>query len=238
MNPQILQAISTHFSLPWFVLLPAVLILLLPLLRVRVGWALSISALTAFCLSVLLQRLPVLTALKTALLGYAPAASELRGILSGGGLTSMIFPSLIVFVTSLYSGILEGINALAPAKRAADKLTEKIGLFPATTLISTVVIGVFCNQSVMVIVDEQLLRECYQKHGASSMERAMDIANSGVMLAGLVPWSIALTIPLTMLDAGLSAVPYAALLYFVPLCYFFTRKFFVPAQRVGMRARS
>lgn len=238
MDPRVLHAISAHFSLPWFVLLPAAFLLLLPLLRVRVEWALSASALTAFLLSVFLQRLPLLTALKTALLGYAPASPELRGILSGGGLTSMLTPSVIVVVTSLYTGILEGIDALTPVKKAADRLTEKIGLFPATTLISTLVIGVFCNQSVMVIMDEQLLRECYEKRGASAEERAMDVANSGVMLAGLVPWSIALTIPLTMLDADLSAAPYAVLLYLVPLCYLFTRKFFVPAQRAGMRARS
>lgn len=237
-DPRVLHAISAHFSLPWYVLLPAAFLLVLPLLHVRVEWALSLSALTAFFLSVFLQRLPLLAALKTALLGYTPVAAALRHVLSGGGLISMVTPSVIVVVTSLYSGILEGINALEPAKKAAGSLAEKIGLFPATTLISAVVIGIFCNQSVMVIMDEQLLRACYEKRGASAEERAMDIANSGVMLAGLVPWSIALTIPLTMLGADLSAAPYAVLLYFVPLCYLFTRKFFVPAQRAGMRARS
>lgn len=237
MEPQVLHAISTHFSLPWFALLPAAFLLLLPLLRVRVIWAMSASALTAFLLSVFVQHLPVLTVLKTALLGYVPAAPELRGILSGGGLASMLQASLIVFVTSLYAGILEGIDALGPIRREADKLVKRVGLFPATALISAVIIGVFCNQSVMVIMDEQLLKESYQRRGASSLERAMDIANSGVVLAGLVPWSIALTIPLTMLGADLSAVPYAVLLYLIPLCYFFTRKFFVPAQEAGMRAR-
>ena len=237
-DPRVLHAISTHFSMPWFVLLPAVFVLVLPLLRVPVKWALSASALTAFCLSVFLQHLPVLTVLRTALLGYLPAAPELCKILAGGGLVSMLSASTIVFVTSLYSGILEGIDALSPAKETVDRLAEKIGLFPTAALVSTVIVGVFCNQSVMVIMDEQLLRGCYKKRGASSMERAMDIANSGVTLAGLVPWSIALTVPLTMLGADLSAVPYAVLLYFIPLCYLFTRKFFLPAQRAGMRARS
>jgi len=83
----------------------------------------------------------------------------------------------------------------------------------------------------MVIMDEQLLGESYEKRGASRMERAMDIANSGVTIAGLVPWSIAISVPLTMLGADYSAVPFAALLYLIPLCYLFTRRFFLAPQR-------
>ena len=58
----------------------------------------------------------------------------------------------------------------------------------------------------------------------------MDIANSGVLLAALIPWSIAIAIPLTMLGVGLEAIPWCALLYLVPICYFFTKRFFVAGQ--------
>lgn len=58
----------------------------------------------------------------------------------------------------------------------------------------------------------------------------MDIANSGVVLSGLVPWSIAITVPLSMLGVGLEAIPCAALLYLIPLCYLPTKRFFRPGQ--------
>ena len=63
----------------------------------------------------------------------------------------------------------------------------------------------------------------------------MDIANSGVMIAGLIPWSIALTVPLTMLGVGLEAVPYAALLYLTPLCYLFTKRYFRAGQNASAK---
>jgi len=232
-NGEVLNALRGSFTLTWPVLLPALAMLLLPLARVQVRWAMAVSAAAAFALTVLMQHTPVLETLRIALLGYAPAQPELAAILSGGGLVSMLTSSGVVFVTSLYAGILEGIDALAPARALAEKLAAGLGLFPAAALVSTVIVMIFCNQSVMVLMDEQLLRASYERRGASREELAMDIANSGVTIAGLVPWSIALTVPLQMLDADLSAVPYAVLLYLIPLCYLFTRKFFVPAQRGG-----
>jgi NhaC family Na+:H+ antiporter len=225
-----LEALQSHFSLTWHVMIPAALMLVLPLLKLPVKWAMTASAAAALLVSVLVQGMPIAEALHTAIFGFAPEQPELA-ILAGGGLMSMTTASVIVFVTSLYSGILEGIEALLPAKKTVDQLVDKIGLFPTMTLVSTLVVMIFCNQSVMVIMDEQLMGDSYEKRGASRMERAMDISNSGVTIAGLVPWSIAISIPLTMLGADFSAVPFAALLYLIPLCYLFTRRFFVPAQR-------
>ena len=225
-----LEALQSHFSLTWPVMIPAALMLVRPLLKLPVKWAMTASAAAALLVSVLVQGMPIAEALHTAIFGFAPEQPELA-ILAGGGLMSMTTASVIVFVTSLYSGILEGIEALLPAKKTVDQLVDKIGLFPTMTLVSTLVVMIFCNQSVMVIMDEQLMGDSYEKRGASRMERAMDISNSGVTIAGLVPWSIAISIPLTMLGADFSAVPFAALLYLIPLCYLFTRRFFVPAQR-------
>ena len=59
-----------------------------------------------------------------------------------------------------------------------------------------------------------------------SLKLAMDIANSGVTLAGLIPWSIAISVPLSMLDVGNEAIPWCILLYMIPLCYLFTKRCF------------
>jgi len=236
-NPQVLETLRGGFRLCWPVLLPAALMLALPLLRVPVKWAMAASSCTALAVTVLVQRLPIAEALWAAVAGYVPPQPELAGILSGGGLCSMVPASLIVFVTSLYSGILEGIDALSPVRAAAERLTARIGLFPAMAAVSTLVVAVFCNQSVAVIMDEQLMAESYERRGASRLERAMDISNSGVLIASLIPWSISVSVPLRMLDADSSAILFTALLYLIPLCYLFTKKFFAPAWS-GARART
>ena len=230
MDSVVLSALRENFDLHWTVLLPAVLMLVLPLAKVPVKWAMAASAATAFVLTVALQGLPVPEALRTAILGYAPRQAELAGILSGGGLVSMVTSGAVVFITSLYAGILEGIDALAPAKDWVERLSRRVGLFPAAVLVSTAVVSVFCNQAVMVMIDAQLLADSYEARGASRTELAMDIANSGVTIAGLVPWSIAITVPLSMLDVGTEAIPRCVLLYMIPLCYFFTKRFYQAGQ--------
>ena len=223
----VLDALQTQFVFHWATLLPAIVILALVLLRVPVKWAMGLSALVALALTIFLQGLDLITALQVAVFGYTPTEPALEGILNGGGITSMINASLVVFITSLYAGILGQMQVLEPVQLAMERLAQRHGIFTANMVLSLLTIMVFCNQSVMVILTAGMLRPVYDRSGQSPMTQAMDISNSGVMLAGLVPWSIALTLPLAMLGADLSAALWAVLLYLIPLCYWVTRRFFV-----------
>ena len=229
-NAGVLSALSEQFSLHWATLLPAVIMLALCLLKVPVKWAIGASAVTAFLLAVLLQGMTPVDALRTAVFGYQPTHEALKQILSGGGLVSMLSSGLVVFLTSVYIGILEGIHALDSAHAWVERITNKLGLFPAAALLSVLLAAVFCNQSATILMGEQLLSESYRRQNASRTELAMDIANSGVVIAPLIPWNIALSVPLSMLDMGLEAWPWCVLLYLIPLCYLPTKRYFRAGQ--------
>ena len=47
-----------------------------------------------------------------------------------------------------------------------------------------------------------------------------------IMIGGMVPWSIACTVPLGFMGADPSAVPYAFFFWLVPICYALTKKKF------------
>ena len=81
-----------------------------------------------------------------------------------------------------------------------------------------------------LIFCKELLEKTYLDAGATREELALDISCSVVTIAGLIPWCIACSVPLTMLGADFSAVPYACYLYLIPLCYLFTKRFFFPAK--------
>ena len=72
----VLSALSEGFALHWSVLLPAAPMLILPLLRVPVKWAMAISAAIALALTVILQGMPLNEALTAALRGYTPKAQR------------------------------------------------------------------------------------------------------------------------------------------------------------------
>ena len=226
MDQSVLSALEGNFSITWLALLPAAVMFLLPLFKVPIKLAMLGSIAVAAVLAMAVQGFSLWEVLSAAWGGYHPADPALNAVLGGGGITSMMVSYVIVILTGLYSGILEGTGDLEPMQQKAEALAGKIGAFSAMIVVSTLTAMVLCNQAVTSILSEQLLRRCYDDRE----ELAMDIENSGILIAGLIPWSIACSIPLAMLGADSSALLYALLLWLIPICYLFTKRFFYPRR--------
>ena len=221
----VLSALTGHFSMSWLSLLPAAVMFVLPLFKAPIKLAMGASIAAAAVMAVAVQGFSPAELVRCAWSGYHPQDRELAAVLSGGGVTSMASSYVIVLLTGLYSGILEGTGSLRPLSGRAEALAGRIGRFPAMVVVSVICAAVLCNQAVTSMMGEQLLGRVY----GSREELAMDIENSGIMLAGLIPWSIACSIPLAMLGADGRALPYAALLWLTPVCYLFTKRHFYPS---------
>ena len=220
------QAVERAFVLSWAALLPAAVMLVLPLLHVPIRATMLGSIAAAAAVAVAVQHMPPGQVLRAALLGYQ-AEGTLGAVLSGGGVRRMLSTCFVVLLTSLYSGLLEGIRVLEPLQGRVLGLCRRLGRFPAAVLTGIGASMVFCNQTIAIMLSEQLLRPGYEDSG----ELAIDIENAGVLLTALVPWSIAAAAPLAMLDVGPGALPWAALLWMTPLTYLFTKKYFFPPGR-------
>ena len=221
-----LSALTDHFSISWTALLPAVVMFLLPLFKVPIKLAMGASIAVAVVLAAAVQGFSPLELIAIAWSGYHPEDPALAAVLEGGGVTSMTASYVIVVLTGLYSGILEGTGSLTPLSGAAEAMAGKIGKFPAMIAVSTLCAAVLCNQAVTSMMGEQLLGRAY----GDREELALDIENSAILIAGLIPWSIACSIPLAMLGADTGAVPYALLLWLIPICYVFTKRRYYPAS--------
>lgn len=214
----LLGLLTQEYALPFYVALPVVLMLALPLLKVDVRIAMASSIGASFLLTVLLQGRPVGETLLACLMGYAPQSEALTPILSGGGLISMLTVSIILLLSSSYSGIFEGTGMLSGIHEKLTKLASRAGAFPAMLLTGTASAMVFCNQTIAAILADQLMRPAYAALGKTNEERALDISDSLVMTSGLVPWSVAAMVPLSMLGVDAGALPFCLLLIFTPLC--------------------
>lgn len=234
----LLTALAAHFTLSPWTLVPALLMLVLPLLHLPIRRAMAISAALAFVLTLTVQALPLGEALRVCLLGYETSEPLLASVVSGGGLISMKTPFLMLPLASLFFGMLEGTGALAGVQRRLSAASDRLGRFPAMCLLSLACSMALCNQTIVVMVSHQLVSAVYAADGAEHEELAMDIANSGVTIAGLVPWCIACSVPLGMLGVGTEALPYACLLYLIPLCYLFTKRRFYPARTAQKQEKS
>ncbi len=237
-DEELLALLKESFGMSIWMLLPAAIMLVLPLFKLPIRHALAISVAVAFLLTVTMQDLHIAETVRIAIFGYHPENAALAQVMSGGGFVSM-FPTMVMNVAAgACTGLLEGMGLLEGLRSRLTAMREKIGLLPTLTASGTLITMCVCNQTIAIMMSHQLLGSIYEKEGKEHEEFAMDIANSVVTIAGLVPWSIACSVPLSMLGAGISALPYACYLYLLPICYLLTKRFFYPAKSAKNGANS
>ena len=211
--PDLRTVFARGFTLHWAALLPAVVILLLSALRLNVKIAMlaSIAAAIPPCLA--LQRVAPGELLRIALTGYRAPDAELAAMLNGGGVASMLRVGGIVCISSSYSDIFRKTGLLDGAKRAIEALAARTT--PYAAMLCTSIFGgmVACNQSLDTILTYQL---CL---GLKEDERdyALNLEDTAIVVAPLIPWSIAGGVPLSAAGAPASAILFAAYLYLLPL---------------------
>lgn len=222
----VLDALKSSYNLSIWIVIPAVILLILPCLKTSVSNTILVSFISAFVVAAVVQGYSVSQLAQFTLLGYKLDSNILGNIMSGGGIVSMIEVILVVLISSAYAGIFEGTNMLGVLKETINQKTSKLKLFTVQLIFSVVSVMIFCNQTIATILSEQLLGDMYKKRGASSQELASDIGNSLITICGMIPWSIACAVPLSMLDVGIGAIPFGVFLWLNPLCYIFTKKIF------------
>ena len=129
----------------------------------------------------------------------------------------MLNVSLIVSISSSYSGIFAKTDILKKLKEYIKFVSEKITDFGAILLTAVISSVIACNQSLAIILTEQICNQIMPKK-----KLAISIENTVVVLAGLVPWSIAMAVPLRALEVVNSAGFFAFFLYILPLWHFFS----------------
>ena len=194
--------------------LPAVLILLLSLFHVKVKRAMAASILASVLLCVFLRRMDAPALLRTALFGYTASDAAVGAMLNGGGILSMLRVSLIVMISSAYSGIFRETGLLDRLCERITALSERTSPY-ASMLLTALLAGlVACNQTLTIILTHQLCAPS-QKDGEAF---AINLENSAVLVAPLIPWSIAGATPLSTVGAPTASIALACYLYLLPLC--------------------
>jgi Na+/H+ antiporter len=207
------QIFAKSFRLHWTALLPAMVILVLALFRVNVRLAMTASIVTAIPVCLFVQKIPVGELLLCMLRGFTPADPEAAALVSGGGVLSMLQVSAIVCISSSYSGLFQKTGLLDGCKRVVSGMSKRIGRYPATLVTSIPAGMVACNQTLAILLTDQLCREEYADPNAF----ALDLEDTAAITSPLIPWCIAGAVPLTMVGAPSSALLLACYLWLIPL---------------------
>ena len=204
---------SQGFRLHWVALLPAAAVLLLSVCRVNVKITMGVSILLALPICMFLQNISLADTIGFMLGGYRTEVPALSAMVDGGGIVSMVRVGAIVCLSSSYSGIFRETGLLDGAKDAIAALSRRTTPYFATLCTAIISCMVACNQTLAIILTRQLCGDLEEDRSRF----ALFLADSAVIIAPLVPWSIAGAVPLAAVGADASAIPCACYLYFVPL---------------------
>lgn len=225
-SQSVMESLSGTYDISLWAAVPAIVLLVLPWMKVSVSNTILISAITSFVVAVIFQNQSPAALVTYMVTGYELDSAALGDVMAGGGVISMVEVMIVVILSSSYAGIFEETGMLNSLKDKMDKAATKIGLFGLQLVFSVLSVMIFCNQTIATILSVQLLGDTYKRKGASNEELAMDIGNSLITICGLVPWSVACAVPLSMLDIGNGAIPWCIFLYMNPICYIFTKRLF------------
>lgn len=228
---------AKEFSLSPWCILPAVLMIILSVLRVQSSRVLLLSALAALPFALVVENRSLADVLRTAIFGFHAHSPELAPMINGGGLLSMLNVFWIVVIAGCYAGIFKETGMLAPLKSAVEKIATRTNSFFATLVASCVTACVVCNQTLTIILTHQLT-ENLDTNSASGAKKccdtvkpgdkpnaivkneshALDLYDTAVTVIALVPWSVATAMVLAAANAPASSVLCACFLYLLPVC--------------------
>ena len=211
-NIDVTEIFSQNYNLSIVVIILAILIIILSILKINVKKTMLVSIVVSFIISMFIQKESVLSIINYCTYGYHHSNEKLNLMMKGGGIVSMINVSLIVGISSSYSGIFKETKMLVPLKEYLKGFSEKTSNYFVIFLSSIISGAIACNQSLGIILTNELSEELVDKQ-----ERAIILENTVILLAGLIPWNTAMVVPLRTLDVGIMSGLFAFYLYLLPL---------------------
>lgn len=207
------EVFAASFRLGPVTLLPALAILVLSLRRVNIRLTLLAGIASAMAVCLLYQGTELLPLLRLMLLGYHAPDPRAAGMLDGGGIVSMLGVAAIVCISSSYAGIFRETGLLDGLKSRVAAFGQRRSPYGAVLLASLLAATVACNQTLAILLAHQLCASAREDRAGL----AVDLENTAVVIAPLIPWSIAGSVPLASVSAPTASLAAACYLYLLPL---------------------
>lgn len=206
------EIFKQNYNLNIIVIIPAILIVILSILKINVKKTMLVSIVISFIIAMFIQRDSIVTLINYCIFGYHHTNEKLNLMMKGGGILSMVNVSLIVGISSSYSGIFKETKMLVSLKKYLKDFSKKTSSYFVIFLSSIISGAIACNQSLGTILTNELCGELVEKQ-----KMAIILENTIILLVGLIPWNIAMGVPLKTIGIGVMSGIYAFYLYFLPL---------------------
>ena len=210
---------AKEFRMNVFTIIPALLILILALCKIKVKATMLVSIVVSIIVCMTCQGLSLKEIITFSILGFESADPALSSMINGGGIISMFRVGAIVCISSSYSGIFHNTGLLNPVTYIIENIGQKLSAYAVTLLTSIATSVIVCNQTLAIMLTQQLCSHIEK----DKQKLAIHIENSAVIVAPLVPWSIAGSVALASAGAPLTSLAASFYLILIPLWNLFAQ---------------
>lgn len=215
-----IEALNGEFQLGFVTLIPAVLIIVLLLLKVDAIVALGISAVAAGAVSVSWQGASLQSVIQIAYSGYTTGIENgiLQTILNRGGMSSMLqYVAIICFAVGM-GGMLEKLGVLENILEMIMSHIRSDGtLILATLLVGYVVSLISCSQPMAHVLTGRLMAPLFRDRKVAPEILSRCLEDAGTLAGPMIPWhGYCVYMSGTLGVAWAAFFPYLFLLYLTP----------------------
>ena len=215
-----IEALNGEFQLGLVTLIPAVLIIVLLLLKVDAIVALGISAVAAGAVSVFWQGASLQSVIQVAYNGYTTGIENgiLQTILNRGGMSSMLqYVAIICFAVGM-GGMLEKLGVLENILEMIVSHIRSDGtLILATLLVGYVVSLISCSQPMAHVLTGRLMAPLFRDRKVAPEILSRCLEDAGTLAGPMIPWhGYCVYMSGTLGVAWAAFFPYLFLLYLTP----------------------
>lgn len=202
-----------EFNLNLVAVVPALVIIVLAMFRIKVAYAMEASIATALILTLIFQKYSASEILRYMLTGFKAESAEVGALINGGGILSIRKMFFSVLIASSYTDVFEKTGLLNKLKDKIGALSRNTTRYFAVLCVSVLSSAIACSQSFAIMLTEQLCNGLYEKKN----EIAIDLEDSAVLVAALIPWSVACAAVISSSGAPDNSYLTAIYLFAIPL---------------------
>lgn len=216
MDMSILSVFSTNYNLSVMLILPALAIIILSLLKIDVKIVMAISILIASIVGVIYQKIDIRQLLEIFIFGYKSPNLQLSKLMDGGGVLSMVKATITIIISTAYFGVFNHTPILDSIKKLIEQISKKFTRFGGMIFTGFLTSAIACNQSLATMLTYQLTKDIYD----NKYKHAVDIENTAILIPSLLPWNIAVAIPMATIGVPSITIIYSFFAYIVPIYNF------------------
>lgn len=217
-----LHTLEAHFAISLWALIPAVLMIVIAVLKIPAVLGLTSCAIFSIFYAVLMQDVGLMDVMQASLSGYVSntGVDLVDGILNRGGINSMMGTVGMIILACMMGGALQATGALSVImdKVLLRKMNSPRSLVIISMIYNYLILAVSGNQMLGAVMSGPTFSESYDKMNIHRKVLSRCMGDTTINGSALVPWSVATVYAVGVLGTGdASFIPYEFFCYIVPV---------------------